>query len=119
MPADPVLDIARDCGRVEFEGTDVLGPMVADEAVSMLDPSEQAKMIELLKHLQVERGMSMIFIFHDLAVVVRIADVSSFSMGAASSRRAAAARSSSRHSTGERVRCSRRRVGTCSCAICS
>jgi peptide/nickel transport system ATP-binding protein len=42
--------------------------------VSMVDPSEQAKMIQLLKHLQVERGMSMIFISHDLAVVLRIAD---------------------------------------------
>jgi len=47
---------------------------VADEAVSMLDPSEQAKMIQLLKHLQVERGMAMVFISHDLAVVLRVAD---------------------------------------------
>ncbi len=48
--------------------------LVADEAVSMLDPSEQAKMIQLLKHLQVERGMAMIFISHDLSVVLRVAD---------------------------------------------
>ena len=40
----------------------------------MLDPSEQAKIIQLLKHLQVERGMSMIFISHDLSVVLRVAD---------------------------------------------
>jgi ABC-type glutathione transport system ATPase component len=54
----------------------VLDPklLVADEAVPMLDPSEQAKMIQRLKHLQVERGMSMIFISHDLSVVLRVAD---------------------------------------------
>jgi peptide/nickel transport system ATP-binding protein len=48
--------------------------LVADEPVSMLDPSEQAKMLQLLKHLQVERGMAMVFISHDLAVVLRVAD---------------------------------------------
>ena len=31
-------------------------------------------MIQLLKHLQVERGMSMIFISHDLSMVLRVAD---------------------------------------------
>ena len=40
----------------------------------MLDPSEQAKMLQLLKHLQVERGMAMVFVSHDLAVVLRVAD---------------------------------------------
>jgi peptide/nickel transport system ATP-binding protein len=62
--------------RVALARALVLDPklLVADEAVSMLDPSEQAKMIQLLKHLQVERGMSMIFISHDLSVVLRVAD---------------------------------------------
>jgi peptide/nickel transport system ATP-binding protein len=62
--------------RVALARALVLQPklLVADEAVSMLDPSEQAKMIQLLRHLQVERGMSMIFISHDLSVVLRIAD---------------------------------------------
>ncbi len=48
--------------------------LVADEPVSMLDPSEQAKMLQLLKELQVERGMAMVFVSHDLAVVLRVAD---------------------------------------------
>jgi len=62
--------------RVALARALVLDPrlLVADEAVSMLDPSEQAKMIQLLKHLQVERGMAMIFISHDLAVVLRVSD---------------------------------------------
>jgi ABC-type glutathione transport system ATPase component len=40
----------------------------------MLDPSEQTKLVQLLKHLQVERGMAMLFISHDLAIVLRVAD---------------------------------------------
>ncbi|GAC1534411.1 MAG: ABC transporter ATP-binding protein [Acidimicrobiales bacterium] len=62
--------------RVALARALVLEPklLIADEAVSMLDPSEQARMIQLLKHLQVERGMAMIFVSHDLAVVLRVAD---------------------------------------------
>ncbi len=62
--------------RVALARALVLEPklLVADEAVSMLDPSEQAKMLQLLKHLQVQRGMAMVFISHDLSVVLRIAD---------------------------------------------
>lgn len=62
--------------RVALARALVLEPslLVADEAVSMLDPSEQAKMLQLLKRLQVERGMAMVFISHDLAVVLRVAD---------------------------------------------
>ena len=62
--------------RVALARALVLEPrlLVADEAVSMLDPSEQAKMIQLLKQLQVERGMAMVFISHDLSVVLRVAD---------------------------------------------
>ena len=62
--------------RVALARALVLEPrlLVADEAVSMLDPSEQAKMIQLLKQLQVDRGMAMVFISHDLAVVLRVAD---------------------------------------------
>ena len=48
--------------------------LVADEPVSMLDPSEQAKVLQLLKQLQVERGMAMVLVSHDLASVLRVAD---------------------------------------------
>ena len=62
--------------RVALARALVLEPklLVADEPVSMLDPSEQTKMLQLLKSLQVERGMAMVLISHDLAVLLRVAD---------------------------------------------
>ncbi len=47
---------------------------MADEPFEGLDPSERAKILQLLKTLQVERGMAMVLISHDLAVVLRVAD---------------------------------------------
>ena len=48
--------------------------LIADEPTTALDVTIQASIVELMKKLQKENGMSMLFISHDLELVANIAD---------------------------------------------
>jgi len=48
--------------------------IVADEAVSALDVSVRSQVLRVMRDLQVERGVSFLFITHDLGVVRAVAD---------------------------------------------
>ena len=48
--------------------------LICDEPTTALDVTIQAKILELIKRLQTEHGISVIYITHDLGVVAKVAD---------------------------------------------
>jgi oligopeptide/dipeptide ABC transporter ATP-binding protein len=62
--------------RIGFARALALGPrlLIADEPVSALDVSIQAQLLNLMKDQQAARGLTMILVSHDLAVMRYMAD---------------------------------------------
>jgi peptide/nickel transport system ATP-binding protein len=54
----------------------VTGPslLIADEPTSSLDPSVQAKVLKMILDLQIEKGLTMLFVTHDIGLAGKIAD---------------------------------------------
>lgn len=48
--------------------------LVADEPTSMLDASEQARLLLVVRERQLEMGMGLILVSHDLALVRKVTD---------------------------------------------
>jgi oligopeptide/dipeptide ABC transporter ATP-binding protein len=62
--------------RVSIARAMILGPdyLVADEPVSMIDASSRAEILSLLKDLQAQRDLTLLYITHDLASARHFAD---------------------------------------------
>ncbi|MGI9032720.1 MAG: ABC transporter ATP-binding protein [Acidimicrobiales bacterium] len=62
--------------RVSLARAIVVRPklLVADEPTSMLDASEQARLLVVLRERQIEMGLALVFVSHDMAVVRKVTD---------------------------------------------
>jgi peptide/nickel transport system ATP-binding protein len=62
--------------RVAIARALILEPdlLIADESTSFLDSSVQAKILKLLLDLQNERGISMLFVMHDIGIARKVSD---------------------------------------------
>ena len=62
--------------RIALARALVAGPkvLVADEPTAMLDASEQARLLVVLRERQIEMGLGLIYVSHDLASVRKVTD---------------------------------------------